>query len=107
MPNTECCNDTNHSSQTRDEYVTGKMRQHTRFYKKIYQLLYTLNDFLLGLWFLIGSIFFYFEPLKTWGVTLFVIASLQFVLKPTIRLIHEIDAKRYYGRKYDEEIRNT
>ncbi|RPF52209.1 YrhK family protein [Aquisalibacillus elongatus] len=88
--------------QSREDYVDNQMKKHNRFYKDIYNVLYTLNDFTIAFWFLVGSIFFYFESLKTWGVTLFVIASFQFMIKPTIRLVHEIKARGHYGREYDE-----
>ncbi|ENH95992.1 hypothetical protein J416_13184 [Gracilibacillus halophilus YIM-C55.5] len=88
--------------QKRNEYVDSQMAKHNRFYKDIYNILYTLNDFTIAVWFLIGSIFFYFESLKTWGVTLFVIGSFQFLIKPTIRLIHEVNARKHYGTEYDQ-----
>ncbi|MBM7552114.1 YrhK family protein [Thalassobacillus pellis] len=91
------------NEQTREEYVEERMKDHSNFYKEIYHNLYTINDFTLGLWFFIGSIFFYFEPLKHWGVTLFVVASFQFILKPTIRLVHEFKAKEHYKNQYDEQ----
>ncbi|MFD2639996.1 YrhK family protein [Piscibacillus salipiscarius] len=100
---TEEENQTNAQHQSREDYIDEQMQQHKRFYKKIYNVLYTLNDFTVAFWFLIGSIFFYFESLKTWGVTLFVLASFQFAIKPTIRLIHEIKARGHYGREYDQQ----
>ncbi|NIK13029.1 YrhK family protein [Alkalibacillus almallahensis] len=87
---------------SREAYIDERMRSHNRFYKDIYNLLYTINDFTIAAWFLVGSVFFYFESLKVWGVTLFVLASFQFMIKPTIRLVHEIKARRYYGEEYDE-----
>ncbi|UOQ48391.1 YrhK family protein [Gracilibacillus caseinilyticus] len=86
---------------SRKNYVDQRMKQHKRFYKNIYDILYTINDFTIAVWFLIGSIFFYFESLKTWGVTLFVIASVQFLIKPSIRLVHEFSARKHYGKEYD------
>ncbi|MET3684394.1 hypothetical protein ABID56_002521 [Alkalibacillus flavidus] len=88
-------------NQTREEYIDSRMQNHNRFYKDIYNLLYTINDFTIAFWFLIGSILFYFESLKVWGVTLFVVASFQFMIKPTIRLVHEIKARSHYGEEYD------
>lgn len=103
MENTsQAYNQSNEKQQSRNDYVNNKMNNHSRFYKDIYKVLYTINDLTLGLWFFIGSIFFYFESLKTWGVTLFVIASFQFVIKPTIRLVHEVNARRHYQNEYDQ-----
>ncbi|SIS40216.1 YrhK family protein [Salimicrobium flavidum] len=89
--------------QSREEYVENKMKNHSQFYSNFYKVLYTVNDFTSGLWFFIGSILFYFsEPMKTWGVTLFVLGSIQFMVRPTIRLVHEAHARKHYGKQYDK-----
>lgn len=89
---------------SRDQYVDIKMGKHDLFFKKRYQVLYTLNHFLLGLWFLIGSICFYFEgPVKTWGVTLFVLGSLQMLIRPAISLVHRLHLKKVYREEYDSK----
>lgn len=95
-------NQSNQENASRNAYIESRMKNHTPFFKKIYHTLYTINDFLLGLWFFIGSICFYFEgPWRVLGVTLFVVASFQFLIRPTIRLVHEFHARRHYGREYD------
>ncbi|SDD69944.1 YrhK-like protein [Terribacillus halophilus] len=65
------------------------------FFKRPYQILYMLNDFLIGLIFLIGSFLFLYESLKTAGCWLFAAGSLLLLIRPTIRLIHDIHYKRY------------
>lgn len=66
--------------------------------------MYTVNDFLAGLWFFIGSVLFYFpEPYKTWGISLFVLGSIEFMIRPTIRLVHEARARKHYGEQYDKK----
>lgn len=100
----ETGNQNNQENAARNEYIENRMKDHTPFFKKIYHSLYTINDFLLGLWFFIGSICFYFEgPWRVLGVTLFVVGSLQLLIRPTIRLIHEFHARRHYGREYDRQ----
>jgi hypothetical protein len=79
------------------KYVDFDIGKHEFFFKKNYAILYTINDFLLGIWFLVGSIFFYFEHLKTWGVTLFVLGSIQMLIRPTIRLIHNFHLRKEYA----------
>lgn len=86
---------------TKDQYVELKMGNHGIFLKKNYEVLYTINDFLIGVWFLVGSIFFYFDSWKTWGVNLFVLGSFQLLIRPTIRLIHQFHLKRHYRREYE------
>ncbi len=52
-----------------------------------YEVVSMLNDFLLGVWFTLGSVCFFFEgSVKTAGVWLFVIGSVQLLLRPAIRL---------------------
>ncbi|SES25226.1 YrhK-like protein [Gracilibacillus ureilyticus] len=93
----------NVNEQSREDYVNDRMKQHNRFYKNIYNILYTANDITIGFWFLLGSILFYFESLKIYGITLFVIASIQFLIKPAIRLVHEVKARKHYGEEYDQQ----
>ncbi|AJY49275.1 MULTISPECIES: YrhK family protein [Halomonadaceae] len=67
-----------------------------------YEVLSILNDFLLGLWFTFGSICFFYEgSLKTFGVWLFLIGSVQLLLRPTIRLHRYIYFKRLPDTDHD------
>lgn len=90
-------------NQSKNEYVDIQMGKHDVFFKKGYNILYTINELLLGIWFLIGSIFFYFEPMKTWGVTLFVLGSVQMLIRPTIRLAHRFHLRKHYEKEYEEK----
>ncbi|QDP40015.1 YrhK family protein [Radiobacillus deserti] len=65
------------------------------FFKKPYQILYNINDFLISIWFLVGSIMFLYEEWKRVGVWLFIIGSGQLAIRPTIRIIHHIHLKRH------------
>ncbi|WP_136067065.1 YrhK family protein [Modicisalibacter radicis] len=52
-----------------------------------YEVLSIVNDFMLGLWFTLGSVCFFFEGgIKTLGIWLFVIGSAQLLVRPVIRL---------------------
>ena len=67
-----------------------------------YEVLSILNDFMLGLWFAIGSVcFFYDGTVKTIGVWLFVIGSLQLLMRPAIRLHRYIYFKRLPDEQHD------
>lgn len=63
-----------------------------------YRALGALNDLLIGVWFLIGSIFFFYDSLMTDGTWLFVAGSLQLLLRPVITLAELIHVKKAYGR---------
>ncbi|SER43662.1 YrhK-like protein [Vreelandella subterranea] len=67
-----------------------------------YEVLSMLNDFLLGIWFTIGSVcFFYQGAVQTVGVWLFVLGSLQLLIRPSIRLHRYIYFKRLPDTNHD------
>ncbi|WP_232830426.1 YrhK family protein [Oceanicella sp. SM1341] len=55
-----------------------------------YEIAYTAVDFSAALLFLAGSFLFFREATQTAGTWLFVIGSVCFALKPTIRLVREL-----------------
>ncbi|PRY64211.1 YrhK-like protein [Vreelandella songnenensis] len=67
-----------------------------------YEVLSILNDFLIGIWFSVGSVCFFFEGTpKTVGVCLFVLGSIQLLIRPTIRLHRYIRFKHLPGTDQD------
>ncbi|RKF14221.1 hypothetical protein D6850_12450 [Roseovarius spongiae] len=56
----------------------------------LYEIAYTIVDFIAALSFLVGSILFFWAKYETPAVWLFVIGSTCFCLKPTIRMAREI-----------------
>jgi hypothetical protein len=64
-------------------------QQHRQAYST-YEILYSLVDFIAALCFIVGSIFFFYKSLMTAGTWLFLVGSLCFALRPTIRLCREI-----------------
>ena len=67
-----------------------------------YETLSILNDFAIGVWFLLGSALFFFKPLGTWAIGCFVLGSLQFLARPSIRLHRRIYLKGRREGDYDE-----
>lgn len=63
-------------------------QQHTRIYGR-YEKLYTLNDFLAALYFLVGSILFFRASLATPATWCFTLGSVHFMLRPTIKVFRE------------------
>ena len=67
-----------------------------------YEVLSIINDFTLGLWFTIGSICFFYEgEILTIGVWLFVIGSVQLLIRPAIRLHRYIYFKKLPDTDHD------
>ena len=65
-----------------------------------YEILYTCVDFGAALAFVIGSVMFCSEAWLTGGTWLFLIGSILFAVKPTIRLVREVHLYRE-GRAED------
>ncbi len=55
-----------------------------------YELYRTVVEFLAALTFLVGSVFFFYDSLMYAGTWLFVIGSVLFALRPTVRLMLEL-----------------
>lgn len=59
-----------------------------------YEALSIVNDILIGAWFLVGSILFFFPAHADTGVWLFVLGSAEMLIRPTIRLARRIHIRR-------------
>jgi len=66
---------------------------HNRVYAR-YEIAHTLADFLAAVCFIIGSIMFFYDAWQTVGTWLFLIGSILFAAKPTLRLCREIHLYR-------------
>lgn len=62
----------------------------TRRVYALFEIAYTLVDFLAALCFIAGSVLFFKETLQTAGTWLFLIGSFLFAAKPSLRLAREI-----------------
>lgn len=68
-------------------------RQKSERSKAIYaatEIAYTTVDFAAAASFLAGSVMFYWKTLETWAISLFVLGSVLFAVKPTIRFLREL-----------------
>jgi YrhK-like protein len=59
-----------------------------------YETLSIANDVLIALFFVAGSIFFFFTALETAALWMFLLGSIQFLLRPAIRLRRRIHLRR-------------
>lgn len=67
-----------------------------------YEVLSIVNDAMLGVWFTLGSVCFFYEgTIKTIGVWLFVAGSVQLVVRPLIRLHRYVRFKRLPSASQD------
>lgn len=61
-----------------------------------YEAASIVNDVLIGLWFLIGSVFFFFDSLTRAGTVLFVIGSVEMLIRPVVRLARHLHLQRLH-----------
>ena len=65
-----------------------------------YEALGAINDFLIAVWFLIGSFFFLNDSLIQSGTWLFIAGSAQLLIKPVLKLISLVHVSRvFYSNK--------
>ncbi|MCF8026364.1 MAG: YrhK family protein [Desulfobacteraceae bacterium] len=81
-------------SESIDTPLTIKIGKEELVIRRRYEVLSIANDFLIAVWFLAGSILFLFPSVEKTGVWLFIIASFQFLLRPSIRLAGNLHLKR-------------
>ena len=61
-------------------------RRHVFVLNHRYEALSILNDIFIGIFFTAGSILFFFSSLQNIAITLFLLGSIDFLLRPVIRL---------------------
>lgn len=64
--------------------------------RRRYEVASILNDMLVAVWFLIGSVFFLFANLVTIGTVLFIVGSAQLAIRPAIRLRRRVHLRRFH-----------
>lgn len=68
--------------------------RHELVIRKRYEVLSIVNDILIGVWFLIGSIMFFSPAWTTTGTWLFVGGSAELLIRPIIRLSRHVHLRR-------------
>lgn len=67
----------------------NKSEEHQRLYAS-FEIAYTAVDFTAAALFIVGSIMFFFEEMMIPGTWCFLVGSVCFALKPTLRLVREL-----------------
>lgn len=73
-------------------------------FSKKYRFIALMNDFTLGLEFLIGSVLFLFESTQTAGTILFILGSAQLLARPVIKIMHAFYFSRISNKIMDDKI---
>ncbi len=67
--------------------------------RRRYETLSIINDVLIALWFLAGSVLFFWESTTTAGTWLFVVGSAELAVRPIIRLGRHVHLKRIHDTR--------
>ena len=69
--------------------------------RRRYEALSIGNDVLIALWFLVGSILFFWESTATAAKWCFLLGSIEFLIRPAIRLARRFHLQRVGGSGWD------
>ncbi len=67
--------------------------------RRRYQVLSIINDILIAVWFTIGSVMFFSDAWTYTGTWLFVVGSIELLIRPAIRLTRAIHLQRLPGHQ--------
>lgn len=76
-----------------DHGLRSRSPRHAEILRR-YEIARTLVEFLAALSFIVGSVFFFYSELMYAGTWLFVIGSVLFAVRPTVRLALELHLAR-------------
>lgn len=93
--------DSSVSDSSMDNPLTLRLGDEELVIRRRYEALSIANDFLIALWFLVGSVLFLYPSLEKTAVWMFIIGSFQFLIRPTIRLISHIHLQRVPASQWD------
>jgi hypothetical protein len=91
----------NASPATHDRSLTLNIGDEQLIISRRYQAISIANDILIGVWFLTGSVLFFYPELENAGTWLFVAGSAQLLIRPVIRLSHLVHMRRQPGSSWD------
>ncbi|WP_275288524.1 YrhK family protein [Halomonas elongata] len=77
-----------------DDPLTLRIGHEELVIRRRYETLSIANDFLIAIWFLVGSVLFLYPSQETLAVWMFIIGSFQFLVRPAIRLASHLHLQR-------------
>lgn len=70
--------------------LTLHVGDHEVIIRRRYEVASIGNDILIGLWFVVGSVLFFSDQTATAATWLFLVGSIQMLIRPTIRLARRV-----------------
>lgn len=62
--------------------------------RKRYEVVSILNDVLVALWFIVGSVLFFSDGTEVVGTWCFLVGSVELLVRPLIRLVRHLHLQR-------------
>lgn len=82
--------------------LTFRVGREELIIRQRYEVASILNDALIALWFIVGSIMFFSPDWETIGTWCFVFGSTELMIRPAIRLTRQLHLTRLSGRPTHE-----
>jgi hypothetical protein len=82
------------SSADRPEPVHLHIGREELVIRQRYEVLSIVNDLLIALWFVVGSVLFFWNSTVEAGTWLFLLGSVQLMIRPIIRLHRRVKLRR-------------
>jgi hypothetical protein len=70
--------------------------------RRRYEMLSILNDILIAIWFIVGSVLFFSEKTTVLGTWLFLLGSIELAIRPVIRLVRYLHLGRVHAVRRHE-----
>ncbi|MCF6523127.1 YrhK family protein [Streptomyces sp. JJ36] len=82
------------SETTEPSPLTVRVGPQELVVRRRYETLSILNDVLIALWFIAGSVMFFSEEWTTTGTWCFLFGSLELLIRPVVRLSRQVHLRR-------------
>lgn len=84
-----------------DSPITIRLGHEELLIRRRYETLSIINDFMIAVWFFVGSVFFLDNSLVTDGTWLFILGSGQLAIRPALRLAAHVHLKRVPATRWE------
>lgn len=71
--------------------------------RRRYETLSIANDVLIALWFVAGSVLFFWESTSRAATWMFLFGSIEFLARPLLRLARRVHLQRVRGGRHEDD----
>ena len=82
-----------------EEYLDIKAGRFRIYFHKRYKLITTVNDLLIGLFFVVGSVLNFFTDTSIYGKSLYLCGSVLLGSRPILRIMHDTSLRNEMKQK--------